>query len=108
MNSFSTPTMIRLMLVVAQILLSAVYAESQSKAEADESPPASKIRVSCIGDSITQGNNKSRSFTIELQQLLGESLYAVSNFGVGAMTMSKNGQCEPNGKVADHFRKLVS
>lgn len=47
-----------------------------------------KIRVACIGDSITRGpsSDSGSSYPSQLSRLLGES-YEVSNFGVGSATL---------------------
>lgn len=54
----------------------------------------SKIRVACIGDSITYGSGiqgrESNSYPAVLQRLLGDR-YEVRNFGVSATTLLKKG-----------------
>src|ERR1044072_7428681 len=56
--------------------------------------PPGKIRVACVGDSITWGSGvegrESNSYPAVLQRLLGEK-YEVSNFGVSGATMLKRG-----------------
>ena len=51
---------------------------------------SAKIRVACVGDSITMGvgttNPALQSYPAQLQELLGPS-WAVTNFGVGGRTM---------------------
>lgn len=53
-----------------------------------------KVRVACVGDSITYGAGSSdpmtRSYPTHLQLLLGET-YLVGNFGVSGATTLKNG-----------------
>ncbi|MGA3059277.1 MAG: GDSL-type esterase/lipase family protein [Candidatus Bathyarchaeia archaeon] len=49
--------------------------------------PANKIRVACIGDSITEGTE----YPPDLWMLLGAN-YTVSNFGVGGTTVSFDSQ----------------
>lgn len=51
-----------------------------------------KIRVACIGDSITEGAGLADSLTYprQLQTLLGDR-YEVKNFGVGGRTLLKHG-----------------
>ena len=46
-------------------------------------PPTNRIRVACVGDSITQGTN----YPNDLSSLLGAN-YSVRNFGVGGATIS--------------------
>ncbi|MGI6269931.1 MAG: GDSL-type esterase/lipase family protein [Candidatus Howiella sp.] len=54
-----------------------------------------KIKVACVGDSITNGggtgNSSLYSYPAVLQRLLGEESYEVRNFGVGGTCMLKNG-----------------
>jgi len=47
------------------------------------------VRVSCVGDSITQGNKKG-NYPTQLQALLGDK-WVVSNFGHSGMTLLKKG-----------------
>lgn len=58
------------------------------------SPAAGKIRVACVGDSITYGagveKREMNSYPAVLQKLLGES-YEVKNFGVSGATLLKSG-----------------
>jgi len=53
-----------------------------------------KIRVACIGDSVTKGlgleNPESQSYPAQLQSLLGSS-YQVENFGVSGTTLLNKG-----------------
>lgn len=55
---------------------------------------AQKIKVACIGNSITYGaginNNKQNSYPAQLQAMLGEG-YEVKNFGVSATTVLSEG-----------------
>lgn len=52
-----------------------------------------EIRVTCIGDSITEGGAcGAPSYTNNLQEILGDG-YAVTNCGVSGMTMLKKGLC---------------
>jgi len=54
-----------------------------------------KIKVACIGDSITYGarleNREKDSYPARLQGLLGER-YLVENFGVGSCTLIRKGR----------------
>lgn len=60
----------------------------------DESEYNSKIRVACIGNSVTYGygfkNRESDSYPAQLQKLLGEK-YDVRNFGFNGATLLKKG-----------------
>lgn len=54
---------------------------------------AEKIRVACIGDSITAGagiKDRNMHYPVQLQKLLGET-YEVKNFGVSGRTLLKKG-----------------
>ena len=55
---------------------------------------AQKIRVACIGDSVTFGagikDRKENSYPAQLQDLLGNE-YEVENFGFSGATLLKNG-----------------
>ena len=54
-----------------------------------------KIKVACVGDSITNGGGTGSSalysYPAVLQRLLGEESYEVRNFGVGGSCLLKNG-----------------
>lgn len=54
-----------------------------------------KIKVACVGDSITYGarleNRDKDSYPARLQELLGEN-YIVENFGVGSCTLIRKGR----------------
>ena len=53
----------------------------------NKKPSADKIRVACVGDSITEGTE----YPADLSMLLGAN-YTVGNFGVGGSTVSLNSQ----------------
>lgn len=60
-----------------------------------------RIRVACVGDSITShgcASTKNMTYVAQLQQLLGEDKYEVTNYGVSGTTMLKNGYCASNAK----------
>src|SRR3954451_2825248 len=77
----------RLFIVIA-LALSAVPSFARAAA------PAAKIKVACVGDSITYGSGlKDRakeSYPVVLQGLLGDK-YEVRNFGVSGATLLKKG-----------------
>ncbi len=53
-----------------------------------------KIRIACLGDSITAGarvDEKTESYPAQLQQHLGKP-YLVKNFGIGGATLLKSGR----------------
>lgn len=54
-----------------------------------------RIRVACVGDSITFGagikDRKTDSYPVQLQRLLGAKKWDVRNFGVSSATMLKKG-----------------
>jgi lysophospholipase L1-like esterase len=53
-------------------------------------PPAEKIRIACVGDSVTwgDGNPRDKTYPAYLQKSLGEN-YDVQNFGVNSMAVLK-------------------
>ena len=73
-------------------------------------PPqaGARLRVACIGDSITYGagidDRESRSYPMVLGRLLGDG-YVVANFGHGGATLLKDGDL-PFWNVAEHDRAL--
>ena len=57
---------------------------------------SAQIRVTCIGDSITEGGGcVPESYTDVLQEMLGTD-YVVTNAGKSAQTMLKKGKCNVN------------
>ena len=75
----------RIALLVALALTSALVARADDK-------PA-KIKVACVGDSITAGagiKDPKMKYPTQLQGMLGDG-YEVKNFGVGGRTMLKHG-----------------
>jgi len=56
---------------------------------------AQKLKVSCVGNSITYGGGLSdpstQSYPPQLQTLLGTTSWSVGNFGISSRTMLKNG-----------------
>ncbi len=59
----------------------------------NESIPTNRIKIACIGDSLTAGhgssNNITRSYPGNLQKMLGAE-YEVKNFGLGGRTLMNN------------------
>lgn len=49
-----------------------------------------KVRVACVGDSITEGGVAMKAYPDRLQDILGDD-FQVYNAGVGGTTLSKNG-----------------
>lgn len=82
--------------IVKTLFLAALLIPSAMAAEpmAPIDPAAYKapVRVTCIGDSITQGAGaaKGKSYPAQLQELLGSS-WEVGNFGVSGRTLLKKG-----------------
>ena len=79
-----------LVLFTASLALAAALpARSQ-----DEGNQKSRIRVACVGDSITFGagikDRKNKAYPVQLQALLGDS-YEVRNFGDSGSTLLKKG-----------------
>jgi acyl-CoA thioesterase-1 len=50
----------------------------------------SKIKVACVGNSITEGAGLTKTYPAVLQELLGEQ-YEVRNYGIGGRTLLKKG-----------------
>ncbi|RNI30347.1 sialate O-acetylesterase [Rufibacter immobilis] len=73
-----TPSFLRAF-AVAVCLLIGVQAQAQNK-----------IKVACVGNSITAGTRLKQTYPMALQQLLGES-FEVRNYGVGSRTLLKKG-----------------
>ena len=75
----------RLILAFAGLFAATTLGAEPSKSE-------TRIRVACVGDSITQGSGagKGNSYPTQLQALLGET-YEVGNFGVSGRTLLKKG-----------------
>ena len=71
----------------------------------------SKIRVACIGNSITYGsglaNRSQESYPAQLQALLGLDRYDVLNFGVSGATMLKKGN-KPYWNTAEYQKALAA
>ena len=60
---------------------------------------ARPIIVSCVGDSITQygcASSPDMTYVAQLQRILGQDKYTVTNYGVSGMTMLKHGSCTVN------------
>jgi len=57
--------------------------------------PSERIRIACVGDSITHGarlkNRATDSYPAQLQRLLGDGV-EVTNFGVGSCTLIRKGR----------------
>jgi acyl-CoA thioesterase I len=54
--------------------------------------PQDKIKIACVGNSITQGPGRDNpdSYPLQLQEIIGET-YDVKNFGVSGRTLLKKG-----------------
>jgi acyl-CoA thioesterase-1 len=57
-------------------------------ATGNKKPSSDKIRVACVGDSLTQ----STEYPFDLWMLLGSARYTVGNFGAGSTTVSLNSE----------------
>ncbi len=82
------------MKILHSLLLVAAFGVAQAfaadpMAPIDPSAYKQPVRVSCVGDSITQGNKKG-NYPDQLQALLGDR-WVVSNFGHSGMTLLKKG-----------------
>lgn len=73
-------------------------------------PVTQKIRIACVGNSITFGagipDSKNNAYPAQLQQLLGGG-YEVSNFGVSGTTLLKQGN-NPYVKTTAYSKALQS
>jgi sialate O-acetylesterase len=78
--------------IVWAVVLASVIGHPAGGAEKTQAPP--KLRVACIGDSITQGagveDRAKDSYPTQLQTLLGDG-YDVINLGVGSCTLIRKG-----------------
>jgi lysophospholipase L1-like esterase/poly(3-hydroxybutyrate) depolymerase len=71
-----------------------LFAQAKGKTEVRPEAQAEKIRVACVGDSITFGagikDRANMAYPVQLGKLLGEG-YDVRNYGVSARTMLRKG-----------------
>ncbi|MFT5129323.1 MAG: lysophospholipase L1-like esterase/predicted esterase [Rhodothermales bacterium] len=71
-----------------------LFAQAKGRAEVRPAVSAEKIRVACVGDSITFGagikDRKNMAYPVQLGTLLGDG-YEVRNYGVSARTMLRKG-----------------
>ncbi len=78
--------------ILFSLLVACVLCATPGASVFAEDPP--RIRVACLGDSITAGarvDAKSESYPARLQELLGDG-FEVRNFGIGGATLIKAGQ----------------
>lgn len=89
-----------LVLVISVIMLFnvSVFAENGQVLEATESTEG-KIKVACVGDSITQGVGITETYPMVLQKILGED-YIVENFGVSGTSALKSSKIPYTNKEA--------
>ncbi|MGH2643049.1 MAG: GDSL-type esterase/lipase family protein [Chitinophagaceae bacterium] len=77
-------------LVILLLLLAGNY----SFVSAQNAPSQNKIKVACVGNSITYGfgikNRDSLSYPVQLQRMMGNG-FEVKNFGVNGRTLLKKG-----------------
>lgn len=78
---------------------------------ADDKPAPDKIKVACIGDSITFGaglkDPEHEAYPAQLQKLLGKG-YEVENFGINGATMLKKGDNPYWGQTAFRLAKEMA
>ena len=76
----------------SSLLLTLGFANAQNNTPVDDSKFESKIRLSCVGDSITQGVGAKRgqSWPQQAQKILGKK-WDVRNFGRSGTTLMKSG-----------------
>jgi lysophospholipase L1-like esterase len=72
----------RVCAVLALVAIGDVSTPGSSRA----APPSSKMRVACVGDSITVGAGAENPYPEQLQDLLGKK-YVVENFGSNSSTL---------------------
>lgn len=89
-NAFSGVIEHRVIITVLLILSTSFYAKSQI----DKKAEIKKIKITCIGNSITYGSGlkerEKNAWPYQLQSLLGNK-YEVENFGVSGTTLLHNG-----------------
>ena len=99
------------------ILLFTLMTAAMGQDLAGAEPPAAvraRIRIACVGDSITFGqgvqNRETRAYPAELGRLLGSN-YEVVNFGVSGATLMRNGDYPywnlPEFKTIGEFRPNI-
>lgn len=76
-------------LLLALVLLPALSPSVQAQEE-------DRIRVACVGDSITDGGSDFTEYPANLQKFLDASRYEVKNFGFGGTTAMKNPHVVPS------------
>ena len=82
-----------LLIPVCTLLIMLFLASPMARAEDEEKAVDGRIRVACVGDSITAGaraDAATESYPAQLQTLLGDD-YVVRNFGRGGATLIKKG-----------------
>lgn len=80
------------LIALLSLALGSLAARADSPTPADTAGATTPIRVSCVGDSITQGAgaDNGKSYPSQLQALLGDK-WQVKNFGVSGRTLLKKG-----------------
>jgi lysophospholipase L1-like esterase len=87
---------VKLAIMAVLALGSMAMAASDPNAPIDESAYSGKIKVACVGDSITAGSGTTptrkfpNAYPSQLQRMLGEK-YDARNFGVGGTTLLNHG-----------------
>jgi len=80
---------------IPAILASAMWFALPSAMAEQPEEPSERIRIACVGDSITHGarlkNRATDSYPAQLQRLLGDGV-EVTNFGVGSCTLIRKGR----------------
>ena len=95
---------------IAFIALAALAAGTTAAAGDGRPPAPAKIRVACIGDSITYGqamtNRVAECYPAQLQRLFGDG-YEVRNFGNGGSCVYSDPKTGPSGWRPHSWRKAV-
>lgn len=73
-------------LLTAFIIIGLMFFAAPNLAQA----PEQKIKVACVGNSITEGAGLTKTYPDVLQELLGDS-YEVRNYGIGGRTLLRKG-----------------
>ncbi len=73
-------------LLTAFIIIGLMFFAAPNLAQA----PEQKVKVACVGNSITEGAGLTKTYPDVLQELLGDS-YEVRNYGIGGRTLLRKG-----------------
>lgn len=72
--------------LLSVFIIGLIFLASPSLAQTNEA----KIKIACVGNSITEGAGLAKTYPDVLQELLGQS-YEVRNYGIGGRTLLRKG-----------------